>query len=88
MIKTNDRTQKSTYMARKPFELKLIGLYGRGVLEKRETSEEGVKLTLYYDISNPNILEINGEKIEEDDHVATYNGGNKNLSWYYEKTKS
>lgn len=87
MKNTNERPQKTTYMAQKSFEKKLIDLYGRGVLRKRETSEEGVDLTLYYDTSKPNIIEINGEKFEEDDHIATYNKGNKNPSWYHEPKK-
>lgn len=73
--------QIKTKQTKRSFESLLIKLYGVKNLEKRETYEENVKLTLYYAVSNPTIRELDGERFEFNDHIGTWQ---KSGAWYSE----
>ena len=73
--------QIKTKQTKRSFESLLIKLYGVKNLEKRETYEENIKLTLYYAVSNPTIRELDGERFEFNDHIGTWQ---KSGAWYSE----
>ena len=75
------KLQIETKQTKRSFESLLIKLYGVKNLEARETYEENVKLTLYYDASNPTIRELDGERFEFNDHIGTWQ---KSGAWYSE----
>jgi len=73
--------QIKTKQTKRSFESLLIKLYGVKNLEKRETYEENIKLTLYYAVSNPTIRELDGERFEFNNHIGTWQ---KSGAWYSE----
>jgi len=78
------RLQIKTKQTKRSFEALLIKLYGVENLEARVTYEENIKLTLYYDTSNPTIRELNGERFEFDNHIGTWQ---KAGAWYNKPEK-
>ena len=83
-LKPSMRLQIKTKQTKRSFEALLIKLYGVENLEARETYEEGIKLTLYYDTANPTIRELNGKRFVFDNHIGTWQ---KSGAWYNEPTK-
>jgi hypothetical protein len=75
------KLQIETKQTKRSFEALLIKLYGVKNLEARETYEENVKLTLYYDALNPTIRELDGERFEFNNHIGTWQ---KSGAWYSE----
>ena len=79
------RLQIKTKQTKRSFESLLIKLYGVKNLTKRETYEENIKLTLYYDTSNTTVSEINGKRYEFDEHIGTWH---KDGGWYSKPEKN
>jgi hypothetical protein len=67
--------------SKRSFESLLIKLYGVENLEARVTYEEDIRLTLYYDTSNPTVLELDGERFVSNNHIGTWQ---KSGAWYSE----
>ena len=76
------KLQIKTKQSKRSFEALLIKLYGVENLEARVTYEEDVRLTIYYDTSNPTIRELNGQRFEFDNHIGTWQ---KSGAWCNDK---
>jgi len=82
--KGNAMKQIKTKGTRKAFEGIMCREHGTN-LAKRICTEEGVRLTLYYDLGNPDVRFLNGERFVFDRHVGTWTNGR---GWYFEKVVS